>query len=259
MATTNIQNKEALRKGSVKVSIGDDFDSLVDIGALREPVLTSLVQNHSIEFDNTDELKKFVDGKKIQFTFDLTEINLTNLEKLESGLVNLTTQSGTIVSGEVQTVSSGDWGYNDFIKIENQNADGSAITVNSVSAGTNGALVEDTDYYIGTNENGDYGIFVIDSTTVTTEDQTISIDYDYTPAASKKITFNDKGTKDANAVVRLENVDENDKVFRVDIEKVTNMTAPTISFAADTEEDVAVSSLQLEGEIVEILDEQQTS
>lgn len=259
MATTTIQKQESIRKGSVRVLLGDDFDSLVDIGALRSPEFSSLGENQEIEFDNVDDLKKFVDGKKVQLSFDLAEINLTHIAKLESGLVELETEDGEEVTGETQDEHSGDWDYNEFIKIENQNADGSEITVNSVEGTTDGELTEDTDYYVGKNEAGDYGIFIIDSTDVTTTDQTITIDYDYTPAASKKLTFNDMGTKDEDAVLRIENVDENDNALRIDIEKVTNMNQMSLTFAADTADDVGVMALELEGEIVEIIDEQQTS
>jgi len=81
-------------------------------------------------------------------------------------------------------VSSGSWNYNNFIRITNQNGDGSAITVNSVTGATDGLLVAGTDYYVGQNDDGEYGIFIIDSATVTTETQDITIDYDYTPNSS---------------------------------------------------------------------------
>ena len=48
-----------------------------------------------------------------------------------------------------------------FIPIANQNFDGSAITVNSVTGSTDGALVAGTDYEVVTDENGVYGIQLI--------------------------------------------------------------------------------------------------
>ena len=101
MPQTTIQKTPAIRKGAVKVEIGDSFASLVDIGALRKPVITSLVEQQAIKFDNVEDLKKFVNGKKIQMAFDLCEINLTNLAKLDAGLITLSTVAGTPVA--VQT------------------------------------------------------------------------------------------------------------------------------------------------------------
>lgn len=253
MSTTSIQQREAIKQGSVRVLLGDNFESLVDIGALTDPELNFLVENQSIEFDNTEELKKFVDGKKVQFTFNLHEINLTHLQKLDDGLIELETESGDSVTGEEQVVESGDWEYNKFIGIEKSELD----IINSVTGGIDGVLTEGDDYYEGKNERGDDGIFIIDSAGVTTTDQTITINYDYTPLANKKVTFNARGTKTESAVLRIENINEDDKVFRIDIEKVTNMTSPALSFAADQAEEVGSISIEVEGELKEILDEQQ--
>lgn len=255
---TTIQVTEAIRKGSVRVLVGDDFGSLVDIGALRDPILNSLAENQEIEFDNVDSLKKFVKGKKVQVTFNLAEINLTNIAQLDSGLVSLTTVAGSLVSGATQLVVSGGWNFNQFIKIENQNGDGSAITVNSVTGATDGALVEDTDYYVTQNENGEYGIMIIDSVDVTTEGQNVTIDYDYTPSASKKLTFNESGNKTLKAM-RLINIDENDKEFRIDIENGTNFAPISIDFAGDIEDNVAILPVDFQGDLVEWVDEQQTA
>lgn len=258
MSQTTIQNTAAIRKGSVRVQVGASFGALTDIGALRNPVLTSLAENQAITFDNVDDLKKFVNGQKFQVTFDLCEVNLSNLAVLDAGLVTLTTVAGTIVNNATQTVASGAWAYNKFIKITNQNGDGSAITVDSVTGGTDGALTANTDYYVGRNNAGEYGIFIIDSSAVTTLSQAIVIQYDYTPNASKKLTFADSGTKTLKCM-RLINTDENNKTFKIDIQDGTNFTPFSIDFAGDDEEDVAILPIDFQGTIVEIVDEQQTT
>lgn len=255
---TTIQVAEAIRKGSVRVLVGDDFSNLVDIGALRDPIFNSLAENQEIEFDNVDSLKKFVKGKKVQVTFNLAEINFDNLAVLDSGLISLSTVAGVLVSGAEQLEVSGAWNFNQFIKILNQNGDGSAITVNSVTGATDGALVEDTDFYVTQNEAGEYGIMIIDSVGVTTIAQNITIDYDYTPNASKKITFNESGNKTLKAM-RLINIDENDKQFRIDIENGTNFAPISIDFAGDIEDNVAVMPVDFQGDLVEWIDEQETA
>ena len=116
------------------------------------------------------------------------------MAKFAGGLFDYTAVAGTPVAGATQSIASGSWNFNKFIKIENQNYNLGAITVNSVTLGTNGAIVEDTDFYIGRNAAGEYGIFIIDSATVTTESQTVEIDYDYTPTSGKYITAGDSST-----------------------------------------------------------------
>jgi len=257
MSQTTIQKTSAIRKGAVKVQVGDDFNSLVDIGALRNPVFTSLVENQAIVFDNVDDLKKFVNGKKVQVAFDLAEINLSNLAVLDGGLITVTPNAGTIVNNHNQVITSGNWAYNTFIPFDNQNGDGSAITPDSVTGATDGALVSETDYFI-TTVDGVRGIIIKDSTTVTTLSQNITIVYDYTPNASKTVTFTDSGNKTLKCM-RLINTDENGKTFKIDIENGTNFTPVSIDFAGDDEEDVAILPVQFQGDIVEIVDEQQTT
>jgi hypothetical protein len=255
MSQTTIQQEKAIRKGSVRIKIGNDFNSLVDIGAIRDPKMTMMVEQQNIEFDNVNDLRQFAEGDKVQFSFVLAEINLTNLAQFDKGLVNLTNVAGTIVNNHSQVVASGDWAYNKFIPFEYQNGDGSAITPDSVTAGTNGLLVSETDYFI-TNVNGVRGIIVKDSATVTTLVQTITIVFDYTPNASKKITFTKIGTKEL-IVCRIENTDADGKVFKIDFEDVTNVVAPAIDFPADDEAEIATMPMTLEGYVVEITDEQQ--
>lgn len=255
---TTIQDVTAIRKGSVRVLVGDDAGSLVDIGALRNPVMTSLSENQSVEFDNTDPLRKFVKGKDVQITFDLAEINFSHMAVLDAGILNLTTVAAALVAGAVQLVVSGGWNFNTFILFTNQNGDGTAPTVNSVTAATDGALVEGTDYHLMQDGNGDWGIMIDDSVTVTIEAQNITIDTDYTPNASKKVTFNEDGAKTLK-YMRLINTDENGNEFRIDIEEGTNFAPISVDFAGDEEDDVAILPIDFQGKIVEWVDEQQTA
>lgn len=255
---TTIQVPEAIRKGSVRVLVGDDFDNLVDIGALRNPSIAPLSEAQRIEFDNADGLDYFVKGDRVQATFDLAEINLDTIAVLDAGMVNLTTVAAALVSGASQVIAAGAWNFNTFIAIANQNGDKTAITVNSLTLGTDGALVEDTDFYIGQNENGVWGVFIIDSATVTTENQTATIDYDYTPNASKQITPNATGKK-IGKCMRLINIDNAGKEFYIDIENGTNKAPMTLDFAGDEEEDVAIQAIDFQGTWVKWVDEQQTA
>ncbi len=255
MRQTTIQEADAIRKGSVRVLVGDSFASLVDVGALRNPVFKSLAENQAIKFDNVNDLNKFVLGTKVQFTFDLAEINFDNMAVLDGGILNLTTVPGTIVAGASQLVVAGEWLFNKFIKIANQNGDKSAIDVNSVTGATDGLLVSETDYFVGQNDAGEFGIFIKDSVTVTTENQNITINYDYTPNESKKITFNESGSKTLK-VMRIANTDANGKEFRIDIEDGTNFSPITVTFAGDVKDDVAILPVDFQGYLKEWVDEQ---
>ena len=256
MSQTSIQNPTAIRKGAVKVEVGDNFSSLVDIGALRNPVINSIAENQAITFDNVEDLKKFVNGKKVEMTFDLCEINLTNLAKLDAGLVELEAVPGTPVSVTGEALGTG-WTQGQPIKLANKNGNNTVVTSIVIDAGGS-PLTLNTDYrvYVGDGSNGTLGYTYI--VPITANALVLDADYDYTPNASKKLTFNDSGTK-TSKVMRITNTDENGKVFKIDIENATNFAPISIDFAGDNEEDVAVMPITFQGQIVEIIDEQETA
>lgn len=255
MRQTSIQDADAIRKGSVRVLVGEDFDTLVDIGALRTPAVSLLAEAQRVEFENANGLDYYVKGDRIQVTFDLAEINFDTIAVLDAGMVSVTTVAGVLVEGAIQLVVAGNWLFNKFIKITNQNGDASAITVNSVTGGTDGLLTNEDDYYVGQNENGEYGIFIKDTVDVTTENQNLTIDYDYTPNASKKITTSNSGKKTLK-VMRIINENNDGKLFKIDIEDGTNFAPISVDFAGDEEDDVAIQPVDFRGTLVEWVDEQ---
>lgn len=171
------------------IEVGDDAGSLVDLGAVRNVRFTGRQERTKVDSDNRGTIIN-----KIRMTgvidFELMEVgHMPNLEQLFKGLVTRTTQAGTLQSGVDQVVASGAWIYDKLIELENQNNDLSKPTINSVTLGTDGAIVLNTDYAIGQDAgSGRWGILIRDSVTVTTEAQSVTINYDYTPAAAQVLT-----------------------------------------------------------------------
>lgn len=97
--------------------------------------------------------------------------------------------AASIVNNHVQTVASGAWGYNTFIPFEFQNGAGTAPNVDSVVGSVDGALVSETDFFIGKNDLGVWGIFIKNSVTVTTLVQSLAVQFDYTPNAAENLTL----------------------------------------------------------------------
>lgn len=183
------------------ISVGDDAGSLVDIGSVRNVRFTGRQERIKVDSDNNGTIlnKARITGV-IEFDW-LEPGHMTNLESLFKGLVTRSTTAGTLVEDAEQTVASGSWNYEKQIVIENQNNDLSEITINSVTLGTNGAIVEGTDYTkVKDAATGKWGIVIWDSATVTTESQSVVIDYDYTPAAAQVLTGGTSQTATARYV-----------------------------------------------------------
>lgn len=152
------------------VTVTHNFDK-EEIESGNKSKISSKIKNETLALEPTE-----------LWTWDLNAI-----QKISAGIYTVENVAGTIVSGATQTVESGDWLYDMFIPIENQNGSGGAITVNSVTGGTDGVITVDSDYTLGKNALGVYGMFIEDGATLTTESQDLVIDYDYTPSEGKRL------------------------------------------------------------------------
>lgn len=253
MRQTTIQEADAIRKGSVRVLVGDSFASLVDVGALRNPVFKSLAENQAIKFDNVNDLNKFVLGTKVQFTFDLAEINFDNMAVLDGGILNLNVVAGVATPITNEAHGTG-WTIAQPIRLSNKNGANTIVSTIVVKSGaTTLALTTDYKTYVGDGTNGELGYTYI--VPVTAQSGAITASYSYTPNASKVITFNDNGTKNLK-VMRIANTDANGKEFRIDIEDGTNFAPISVSFAGDAKDDVAILPVDFQGYLKEWVDEQ---
>jgi len=255
MSQTNLQKTGALRYGSVTLYIGDDFGSLINIGAIRNMSFEHKAENIEVAFDNVPSIKKFKNGRKASFVFDLAEIDLTTFATTDSGLVIKTDIAGTAVNVvDESAVLTGVSGK----ALAKKNGNNSLVTNIVVTnlAGTT-TYVKNTHYTLQLGADGFTRIARTDTSTIT-DGQTVIIDYTYTPNVSKKMTFNTGGTK-AYKVARIVNLNNDGKEFRIDLENVTNIKPLTTPFQADDSDNLMVCSMELEGSVKEISDEQSIS
>ena len=251
---TSIQKADTIRFGSGKFEVSTDDSTWIDLGAMRNVAFRESWEELLVESDNAGQVKIGIRNQKASLEGDLLEINLTNLNTLRGGIDVYSTQAGTPVSGATYAKTSGNWGYNDPIVVEYQNYDGSQLTINSVTGSVDGALVEDTDFFVGQDAAGDTIVTIIDSATVTTESQTMTIDYDYTPAASKTLKSGGKFTM-AERYVRITNTDEDGDTFIIKIFAATSKDGIEIELQPDEGEDAATMAIKMEGTLKDSLTE----
>lgn len=254
MSQTNLQKSEALRYGSVTLSIGDDFSSLVNIGAIRNMSFEHKAENIEVAFDNVPSIKKFKNGRKASFVFDLAEIDITTFATTDAGLVIKTDISGTPVNITNEAITLDGVEGKAFA---NKNGDGSLPSSIVVTDSGGSALTENTDYTIQLGADGYARIARIAGGGIS-DGEEVLVDYTYTPNVSKKMTFNTGGTK-TYKVARIVNINNDGKEFRIDLENVTNIKPLTTPFQADDSDDIMVCSMELEGSVKEIVDEQSIS
>jgi hypothetical protein len=249
MSQTTLQNSACLRFGSGKLQIdayGQSFGSLVDLGALRDIKISEGWSKVKIDSNNAgrlvDRIKdQIVTLDAIWLEPDFAKINTMRGDDLD----NYAAVAGDPVVDHNQYVASGAWAYLGFVPFDKQQGAGTVPTNITVSGSVDGALVADTDYFV-MKQAGVWGLYIKDTATVTTLAQVLTIQFDYTPAASK--TFSSGGGRELGYIeVRFTNTDENGKTWVIDIYKASVTKGMEITTRSDDGDDVMGYTIQIEG------------
>jgi hypothetical protein len=252
MSECNLQKPDSLRFGGACLFLGDTVGTLVNVGCVRGLSFVSKVENTELEFDNCESITKFAKGDRGSFTLSLAEVDFTTLSKTDDGLVNLALVAGTpvpVVDENIVALTG------QAVEFENKNGDGTIVaSVAVTNVGGTIPYVEGTDYELIVKDNGYTALVMIDGAGITTG-QTLEVDYTYTPNASKVLTFNATGQK-IGKYGRIIHTNNAGLEFRIDIDNITNITAIEMPFVSNNADDVMVVEMELEGTIVEMVDEQ---
>lgn len=241
----NPQTTETLSQvlyGAVKIEVSSasNFAGAIDIGAVNGAKYTEEMKISTLEADNAVD-RDIVTEQKGMIEFDQIQmLNEAARAIMRGTLDTITNVPASAVTGATQTVFSGSWGYNTFEPIDHQNGAGTVISITSVTGSTNGVLVAGTDYFVVKNDDGIYGIMVVDSATVTTIAQNLAIVYDYTPNASVEYTTGGKSAI-PYFYVRMTNTDENGKIVKWEtLGKCNLMKGDEITFKKYNADDTRV-------------------
>lgn len=241
-------NDDAILIEYANLWVGDDAGSLVDMGALRNVRFTAEAVTTVVNSDNRGEIirKSRMPGR---IEAELLEpADADTLENIFKGLITKSANAGTPLSNEQDVIASGDWAYNTFIPFEYQDSDGTAPTVDSVTGSTDGVLAVNVDYIIVQHDDGRWGIMVLDSTAVTTLSQTITIQIDVTPAASKTLTGGTNQTATPRYVKIIAPSEDDSNVTREIVLESAIASSPMLLQFVDVENanDVGVMPLVFE-------------
>lgn len=199
-------NAEALSKyvGILEVAPKASPTSFVRVASVRglnaayDPT-ANLVE---VKADDTGTVYK-ASVPEIRFEGEFLENADRDIIKLLVGGTS-TDVAGTLVSGETQDIAS-PIVADRFYALENQNGDGTAPTVNSVTGSVDGALTAHDDYQL-VSVDGVWGIIfntVAGGSHLTTLTQTVEVDYDYTPNATEQLVLTAEATELPLLVARI--------------------------------------------------------
>lgn len=166
----------------------------------------------------------------IMFNAELYEFDLTNFNSIIGhGTLANTAASPVSVTGEALGTW---WTVGQPIKLANKNGANTIVTSIVIDADASPLTVDvDYDTYVGDGTNGELGYTYI--VPLTSQAGVLDADYDYTPNASKKITYSDL-TKLVNyGELVFENTNASGKVFKITIPKSYSNDNMVLSFVSD--------------------------
>lgn len=242
MAQTTVQHADTIRFGSGIVEIGDSVDSLVNVGAITGAAFSHSFEKTSISSDNAGVILEKIGNEQATVSGNFMETGLPILAQYISGLGTLTTNPGdeTKVTGEAHTFGAANVG----IRLDNKN--GNDTVVKSIvvkKAGVAKTLNEDYGVYV--DAEGWTAIYPIIGGTLSANDR-ITVDYNYTPAFSKRLNVGGRQKINAN-VVRITNINSEGKKFEITVYKATANSGIGITFNSDDSSDVDVVPFELVG------------
>lgn len=239
---TSVQDSTALMEGSAKVSIAvyAGSPSWLDVGIVENLAANEVMTISQRRGDN-GVIDDHVSDHHGEITFDQVEALSEDARAIMRGTTfdTLSTVAADAVSGEDQVVQSGDWSFDGFIPLTGKESDGTEPTINSVTLGTDGAIVLNTDYAVveDPDGSGNWGIVITDSATVTTEAQTVTINTDYTPAASHTVKTGGLASGLPRFMIKMENLNSSGKYVRLTFYSVRIDQGTQFAFKKDNDAD----------------------
>lgn len=257
---TTVQKASTIRFGSAKFEVGEDENSLVDLGAMNSIVFEETWDEVTVTSDNAGVIKVGVNNHIAGIEGDLLEINLQNLALIRGGIDKFETIAAAPVSvtGESVTLS------NQIQKrLSKKNGNGSVVTAVTVSRGAT-TFTAGEDYTLAVDSAGYTVITRIPGGDITSGD-TVTVDYTYTPVSAQRFLSGGLGTFQPR-VARITNYDDQDRKFQITIFKSTPESGLNITFPEADSEDPASTPIRMNGtmdsartigeQLFEIYDEQ---
>lgn len=218
MAQTQAQKTKAIRFGSGVLNVDGINLWLLDNAQMTVAYNTVQLRAHNGYLP----VKKKIES--VEFTAELYEVHLDNIEKVDSHgvLTNIAWSAVNIADEDLQT-NVGEW---EVIELANHNGDGTKVTAYSIKLDGSG-LTEGTDYELFVKDGRSQILFI------GLQNGSLTVDYTYTPNTKKTITFSDLSKLVSYYEVKFINTDENGKEFTLTIPKAFSTENMTLNFVSD--------------------------
>ncbi|HLR70980.1 MAG TPA: hypothetical protein VK085_06070 [Pseudogracilibacillus sp.] len=143
-AMTKVQQSNTIRFGSAKFEVGEDEESLVDLGAMRGVEFEESWDEMQVNSDNAGVIIVGMMNQQVAIRGDLMEINLKNLALLRGGIDKVEEVEADAETGKKAAIRLLSGGYSTFqprvVKITNYNDKNEEFSITIFKATTNSGI-----------------------------------------------------------------------------------------------------------------------
>ncbi len=228
------------------ISVGNDEDSLVDIGVIPEETDTTLNITYEVQTvmgSKREKVLEYVRNMAAEGTSAIYQVNLKLLNELFGGVMDIEESKGTEVPSATYKIAKG-YSKETIYVLPGQNADGTAQTISKINDGTED-LTEDVDYVQVKNADGKWGVMLLSAATATEE---LTITYSYTPAAYIDAYMGDSVRQITSKMIRFSK-EYGGKKFWVDLFSAKATNGLQIGFPASSADTPMSIPLTITGEL----------
>ena len=233
MGQTKVQNDDAVLFGSAKVELGlykNGLAGLMDMGALNGTEFAFPPTQEIVEFDNTEEWRRYTNADKATISATMFEAHGQNIATLLAGMAKKTIIPADPVTVEDEPhVLSG----TNAVRLDYRNGAGTEVASIEVTNALDATVDRGTDYVVSVDSAGYTCIARNPESIAISNGGTVTVSYSYTPNSAIQV---DVGgiTEQEYLICRLTNTrPTDDKIYQITCWKVALTGDLKWAYAAD--------------------------
>lgn len=232
----------------VEIETTPGSGTFTDLGVtMNEGSLNFTYDAIKVTGSRAEGVLNFFKNMSLEASFSLLQQELSNIHKLMSGATDYSVVDGTPVSA-TDSYAIGGWSPERFYPFAHQNGDGTVPASITVESPLATVLTNDTDYVIGQDGNGKWGVFFIDTMAVDPANA-MEINYTYTPAASRTLSAGSSSVDITTRVMKISKELDTGKWWTMTIYAAVNTSGLSFSLPRYDSDEPSILEVTMTGQL----------
>lgn len=184
----------------------------------------------------------------VEISATLAQIETSNIHKLMSGATAYAAVAAAPAAASTDTYAIAGWSMAKFIPFLNQNGAGTVPATITVESPALTVLTLGTDYDIIQNENGLWGVAMIDTVAVDPATNALLVKYTHTPSASRGLTMGSASVTITPRAFRIRKLLATGKYFTIIVYSAVNTSGLSLAFPRYDTDTVTTLPITIRGE-----------